>query len=177
MRTFTKVEDWLARRTDLTAFEKLLIAKIQRYKKGCFMGSKTLANSLGTDARHVQRTIAKLIRREWVIVLYETRYRRLLNFSVDKLLEEEPDLFSKYGEKPYSAEHKQSQKCRTKYGESALEVRSTDRTHSMIHDETVIIDNLKGAVVESMREPAGPLTKAEFEQRRQEQKKLLGVDK
>lgn len=158
--TFTPVEDWLARRKDLSAFEKLLIAKIKRYGlSGCFMGSRNLGKSLGVDFRTVQKTIADLIREGWLAPLYPTKYKRILYVSEEKLAEIEPDLFAQQNSQQNSQDiHKVRQVC--------AQSTASCRTPSMIHRRENKIQRLIDSVSEIMRDAGKPISKAEFEKRK-----------
>lgn len=164
MRTYTKVEDWLAQRTDLSALEKLIIAKIMRYgKRGCFQGYGSLAKNLGVDRRHLIRTVKELIHKGWLAPLYEGKYKRILYVTEEILAEKEPDLFSSSDNTPLVT------KVAPSSGRLPL-------PHSYIEEEerNKIQEEIK-FLSDVMKEGAKPLSEAEFERRRQEQlKRLMG---
>ncbi|MDD5501937.1 MAG: hypothetical protein PHH26_00545 [Candidatus Thermoplasmatota archaeon] len=64
---------------DLTTFEALIVCRILRWGNGgCFESNATLGEELKMDSRTVRRLVGKLIRKEWLTALYETKYRRIL---------------------------------------------------------------------------------------------------
>ena len=112
---FTIVYDWLAKRTDLSWPEKMVIAHILRYDKneyGCFKSNGNIAKALGFSKHHGRVTVIRIINRleymDWVIKrTYPARERSLFvnreKLDIEDLLSElsDPDSFRSRVFSPY----------------------------------------------------------------------------
>lgn len=84
--TFTPLYDWVARRTDLTLLEKIIICKVLRYgNNGCYESYANLAKDFAVDRRNLIRTVKGLIKKDWLAVLYESKNRRILYIVPERL--------------------------------------------------------------------------------------------
>lgn len=83
---FTALYDWLARRTDLTTTEKIIVAQILRYgKSGCFKSNNTFAQDLGIDRVSFIRALKSLVDKAWVAILFPARRERILYINEEMI--------------------------------------------------------------------------------------------
>ena len=175
---FTAVYDWLARREELSAGEKLLIAHVLRFgRSGCFKSNNTLAHDLGMDRVTVIRTIKCLIDKQWIAPLYETRRDRIL-FVNERMIEDMPLLDKILGcGKPVKSSVKSavpgsgalqqvSGALQQVSGDAPLAFNKTSKDLSYIDER---LRKEVDFLASSMKEKIGRLSESQFEDRRQRQ--------
>lgn len=84
--TFTPLYDWIAQQKDLSLLEKLVICKVLRYgNKGCYESYRSMARKFGVDHSNLTKAVKGLIAKDWLCVLYESKYRRILYVVPERL--------------------------------------------------------------------------------------------
>jgi len=84
--TFTLYYDWIAEQKDLTLLEKLIICKVLRYgKNGCYESYRSMARKFGVDHSNLTKAVKNLIRKDWLCVLYESKYKRTFYVVPERL--------------------------------------------------------------------------------------------
>ena len=84
---FTPLYEWIMVRKDLDLHEKLVLCRVLKYKDGgCFESNARIAIFLSMHARTVQRVVKRLVRKQWVMALYDTAQKRTLFVDPEKLL-------------------------------------------------------------------------------------------
>jgi len=151
---FTPFFDWIAQQKDLTLLEKLIICKVLRYgKKGCYESYRSMSRNFGVDHSNLTKAVKGLIAKDWLCVLYESKYRRIF-YVIPERLSAGP-LFDLPGVNiPHAV------------GQSGgniphvVENVSSDNKREKKH--------IISSCAELMRDEAEPLSKREKEQRRQQ---------
>lgn len=82
---YTKFYDWIAQQKDLTLLEKLIICNVLRYKKGCYESYRGMARKFGVSHSHIIKSVKSLIAKDWLCVLYEGKYKRILYVVPERL--------------------------------------------------------------------------------------------
>lgn len=74
---YIKVYERILTHPELSRFEALLVCEIMRWPEGCFKSAQSLASLLGSNKRHIQRTLKSLRKRGWVTILPDTSKKQL----------------------------------------------------------------------------------------------------
>jgi len=86
MPRFTPLYDWIAQKKELSLLEKMIICRVLRFgDKGCFESNRSMARNLGVNHSNITRAIKRLIKKDWLMTLPETKYKRLLYVVPDRL--------------------------------------------------------------------------------------------
>lgn len=160
--TFTLYYDWIAEKKDLTLLEKLIICKVLRYgNNGCYESYRSMARKFGVDHSNLTKAVKSLIRKEWLCVFYESKYKRILYVVPDRL--SAGPLFNLDGvNKPRSVVKTAENVVNTPHVVNMYDTPKREKIQKLIDSSA-----------ELMRDEAKPTSKAEFERRRQEQIKAL----
>lgn len=159
--TFTLFYDWIAEQKNLTLLEKLIICKVLRYgKNGCYESYRSIARKFGIDHSNLTKAVKSLIRKEWLCVLYESKYKRILYVVPDRL--SAGPLFNLDGVNiPRPVVKTAKSGGNIPHVVNMYDTSKKEKTQKLIDSSA-----------ELMRDEARP-TKAEFERRKQEQIKAL----
>jgi len=180
MPTFTPVYDWIAERKDLSLLEKLIISKVLRYgSNGCYESYRSIARKFGVDHSAVIRAVKELISKEWLCVLYEAKYKRILYVMEARLspgpLFELPGL--KDGGKPVKSTVKTCPESGGATHQSgAKSGQSGGATHHVVNNVSYIDDRMKiqeeiSFLSDVMTDEAKPRSKAQLQHKAQRQVK------
>ncbi len=157
--------------------QALVLSRIRMWgNAGCFESYMTIAIKLKLDRRTVIRAVKSLIKKELITVLYETKQRRILFFN-NKIFTNMP-LFGSKKVVPESHQSPNSGVSQTPAGViESPEVVS--QSHPIISRTRQLqnIQNRKNSISEIMTTQAKPLSRAEFEKRRQTQIASLQINK
>jgi hypothetical protein len=83
---YTKVYDWIAQKTELSLIEKILICNVLRYgKNGCYESYRSMGRKFGVAHSYIIKAVKSLIGKEWLCVLYEGKYKRILYVVPERL--------------------------------------------------------------------------------------------
>jgi len=78
MERYTKLYDWVME-SELSQPEALVFSRVLMWgDRGCFESAATMAKKLKMTPRSVQRIIKRLVHREWLAVLPESKHRRTI---------------------------------------------------------------------------------------------------
>lgn len=84
--TYTPLWDWVMEDPDLTGTEALVVCRVLRWREGgCFESNTTLGRKLKLDPRTVQRTVKRLVKREWLAVCYFSKRNRIIYVNPKRL--------------------------------------------------------------------------------------------
>lgn len=83
---YTKLYDWVAKEPDLSLLEKILICNVLRFQKnGCYESYRTMGRKFGVAHSYIIKAVKSLIAKEWLCVLYEGKYKRILYVVPERL--------------------------------------------------------------------------------------------
>jgi hypothetical protein len=82
---FTPLYEWLSEYRDISLNEALILSRVKMWgNRGCFESYARMAKFLKMDRSTVIRTVKNLLQKDYLIVLHQTRSKRILYFNADK---------------------------------------------------------------------------------------------
>jgi hypothetical protein len=139
---YTKLYDWIAQKTELSLLEKMIICNVLRFqKKGCYESYRTIGRKFGVTHSYIIKAVKSLIGKEWLCVLYEGKYKRIL-YVVPERLKAGP-LWEQHGyyrdhpglKTPQSGHHRDHVVKNVSYNESKREERIINSTSEVMRQE------------------------------------------